>query len=95
MAAPATPISVDGTQDSTLRSTGGTVHGFALRETAGATAVVRLRCVSASGQIVIPISLAANESAREYFAEGILFDRGIFEDWVSGAYEGTVFVGDG
>lgn len=95
MAAPATPIAVNGGADSTLRSTTGTVYGFAVRETAGSTAVLKLRAISSSGIIVIPVSLSANESAREYFDHGIVFDRGIFEDWVSGAYEGTVFIGDG
>lgn len=96
MASPATPKALDGTQDATLKSSTGTVYGFAVRNTSAANPVVfRLRAISASGIIVIPISLAASESTSESFPGGIIFDRGIFEDWVSGAYEGTVFVGDG
>lgn len=95
MAAPATPKAVDGTQDSTLKSSTGTVYGFAVIETAGAVARFNLRAITASGIKVIPVRLNANESARESWPGGIIFDRGIFEDWVSGAYEGTVFVGDG
>lgn len=92
MAAPATPKAVNGGADSTLRSTTGAVYGFALRATTDS--VLRLRAISSSGIIVIPITLLAGQSTSESWPGGIVFDRGVYEDWVSGAYEGSVFIGD-
>lgn len=92
-AAPGTPVSVNGTADSVLRATTGYVYAITISETAGAAAVLKLRAVSATGQIVIPIRLAALGTVTASFPAGILFDRGVYEDWVSGAYEGTVTIG--
>jgi hypothetical protein len=68
--------------------------GFAVRETAGASAVFRLRDgMDSSSPIVIPVALAANESRSDYlpFNGGIRFRNGIYIEIVSGSVEGTLF----
>lgn len=69
--------------------------GFTIRETAGATAVVRIYDnVTNSGTLLESISLAANESAREYYGDGIqTIVGGIYVDIISGAVEGSIRVG--
>lgn len=46
-------------------------RGFSVRETAGATAVVEVHEGSGSGDVLDTIALAANESTRELYPEGI------------------------
>lgn len=68
--------------------------GFAVRETAGAAAVFRLRDgMDASAPIVLPVALAAGESRSDYlpFSGGIRFRQGIYVEIVSGSVEGTLF----
>lgn len=68
-------------------------RGFTLRETAGSTAVVVLwdNASAASGTILEEITLAANESAREYYtAGGVKTLNGIFCQIVSGQVAGSV-----
>lgn len=69
--------------------------GFAIRETAGAAAVVRLydNASAASGTLLDEIALAANESAREYYPGGIWCINGVYAKIVSGAIEGSVRIG--
>lgn len=98
MASPGSPISVNGTADSTLWAStkgSGCVYGICVAERAGNAATFNVRAVTSAGQIVIPVNLAANESKTLIFPFGILFDRGVFEDWLTGAYIGTVIIGDG
>lgn len=65
--------------------------GFTLRETAGATAVCRIRTGGASGKILDTISLAANEStADDYLPQGLMAEDGIYFEKVSGTVEGSV-----
>lgn len=73
------------------------LYGFAIRETAGAAAVVRIRNgVDATGVPFIPISFAANESVGEnYLPNGVRFPNGIFFDVVSGAVEGSILYSGG
>lgn len=67
-------------------------HGFVVHETAGATAVARLRDSGAVGGLIVgEISLAANASADLYNAD-ILCRGGLYFELVSGAIEGSVFV---
>lgn len=70
--------------------------GFTWRETAGATAVIRIwdsPTSDTTGDVLLDtISLAANESAREYYAEGIRAQKGIWVDVVSGSVEGGIRV---
>lgn len=72
-----------------------TYYGFSLRETAGSTAVVRIRAGGVvGGTILDTISLAANESAREdYFPQGLRAAGGLYYQLVSGAVEGAIRVG--
>jgi hypothetical protein len=70
--------------------------GFSIRETAGATAIIRIydNASAASGTLLDTIRLAANESAREWYGPGgIDALNGIYVDIVSGAAEGSVRVG--
>jgi hypothetical protein len=67
--------------------------GFTLRETAGATAVVRIydnASGASTGTVLDEIALAANESAREYYIGGIRADKGVYVDVVSGAVAGSI-----
>jgi hypothetical protein len=70
--------------------------GFSIRETAGSTAVIRIwdspNSTTTDDSLLDPISLAANESAREYYPEGINAGKGIWVDIVSGTVEGSVRV---
>jgi hypothetical protein len=68
--------------------------GFVIRETAGAVAVVRLydNPSAASGTLIDDVALAANESAREFYPNGIWAATGIYVKIVSGAVEGSIRV---
>ena len=70
--------------------------GYAIRETTGvATAKLNLRLeFRPGGQILVPINLAANESAREWWGPtGLSFIDGMYLEIVSGSIEGAVFLG--
>lgn len=84
-----------GAKDSIVSTSGGRLVGWALRETAGATALAYLRDgVDPDGAIIVPISLSAGESTRDvYIPGGLSFGRGLFLDVVSGAIEGSVWLG--
>ncbi|MEA2703549.1 MAG: hypothetical protein QOD63_1494 [Actinomycetota bacterium] len=74
----------------------GVYRGWALRETAGAVATVRLydNATAASGTLLDTIELGANESGSEWLAGGGLrFANGIYVSIVAGAVEGSVRVG--
>lgn len=70
-------------------------RGFTIRETAGSTAVVRIfdNASAATGTVLEEISLAANESAREFYAHGIAAAAGVYVDVVSGTVVGSVRIG--
>src|SRR5690606_3157354 len=59
--------------------------GFAIRETAGSTAVVRIydNASAASGPLIDVVALAANESAREFYPVPIAAQNGVYVDVVS------------
>lgn len=73
----------------------GLLKGYAVRESS-ATATARLTIrdgSSASGRIIVPLTLQINESVRDWFSEeGIAFEQGIFFELVAGTIEGSVFV---
>lgn len=78
-----------------LINTGGCLVVHAARETNGAaSAVYRLWDSStASGQLLLPISLAPQESTRDWFAPHTLtFKTGLYFELVSGHLEGDVSV---
>lgn len=79
--------------DQAVSVAAGIYAGFAIRETAGATATVRLydNASAASGTLLDTIALAANESAREYYLPGgIWCVNGIYAKIVAGTVEGSV-----
>lgn len=80
--------------DQAVLATRGIYKGFTVRETAGATAtlVVYDNASAASGTIIEQIALAANESARELYPNGVWCDNGIYVD-VTGTVAGSVRVG--
>jgi hypothetical protein len=89
-----TPVALNGTADTQTVATAknGRYFGFSVRETESAAAKFRIREGSVTGRILDTVSLAADESAREFYPSGIHFQGGLFEDWISGAYEGTARV---
>lgn len=90
--------SLNGTQDTTLVDVSDAtrvtkVMGLTVRETAGAAAVFRIREGSNAGRILATVRLAANESVDfDWGPVGRKCAGDLVEDWVSGAYEGSVFV---
>lgn len=70
-------------------------RGLSVRETAGATAAVRLYDnTSAAGTIVAPVSLPANGSFSIAAPDGgVQAGIGLFWSVVSGTVEGSVWVG--
>lgn len=80
----------------------GRILGFAVHETAGSNAVITMRDGSAAairildgegGQVVVPISLAPGESAREWWGPGgVAVTAGVYLE-VTGEVEGSIFVG--
>jgi len=67
--------------------------GFSVRETAGSTAVLRIHNgTSAAGTLLDSVSLAAGESAREFYSPPIWASLGVFVDVISGSIEGSVRV---
>lgn len=78
-----------------LFNTGGCVVIHATRETAGAAAVYRLwDSNNNTGQLLLTVSLSANESTRDFFpAHYLPFNTGLYFELVSGALEGDVSVG--
>ena len=91
MRAPAVSVPLTGA-DQVVRDVPVFYAGFTIRETAGATAVVRIfdHASAASGTVLEEISLAANESAREYYPGGLHAAKGVYVDVVSGAVAGSV-----
>lgn len=71
----------------------GVYDGLIIRETAGATALVKLydNPSANSGTLVDIVSLAANGVANSIRC--VRFQNGLYVDVVSGAVEGTVFLG--
>ena len=80
--------------DQAVNAAAGIYAGFAIRETAGAAAVVRIydNASAGSGTLIDTVGLAANESAREFYPGGIWCVLGIYVDIVSGTVEGSVRV---
>jgi hypothetical protein len=94
MAVPANSIALTGS-DQTVRTGISVYRGFVVRETAGAAASARVYDgTDNTGTLIDVISLAPNESAREYYGEGGLWcATGIYVDILAGTIEGSVRVG--
>lgn len=82
-----TPLTMSNMQQVTSGES--TYCGFSIRETAGSTAVLRIRDGQA-GIILDPLTLAANESVGDYYPEGLHVEAGIYVEQVSGTFEGSV-----
>lgn len=88
-----TTVEVQHSQSGQLSYSPGQVVGYSIRETAGARAVVRIIDGAAgdSTRLLLTISLAAGESARDWFRpDGIPFNTGLYIEVVSGQIEGSV-----
>lgn len=70
--------------------------GFTIRETGSAAAIVRIwdsPNSTVTGDVLLDtISLVADESAREYYPEGLRAGKGVWIDVVSGTVEGSIRV---
>lgn len=74
-----------------IRTGRGTYGGYTIRETAGATAVVRIwDNTSASGTLLETFALAANGSAAQEYNWGVAAQTGIYVEIVSGTVEGSI-----
>lgn len=84
------------TNNGRVTTGGGLLAGYAFRETSGtAGAVIRILDGSepANGNLLVPISLSAGESTRDwYLPSAIGYINGIYVQVVSGAVEGVVFL---
>lgn len=87
-------VIVNGLSGSLSRSPG-VVAGFALRETAGAPAVVKVYdSADANGDLILPVALLANQSLCQWLLpKGISYTLGLFVQVVSGSIEGAIFTG--
>lgn len=95
MSAGAVAVALTGA-DQAVTANAGVYRGFALRETAGAAAVVRIydNASAGSGTLIDSVRLAANESLSAWLSGGgIRVSSGIFVDVVSGAVEGSIRIG--
>ncbi len=69
-------------------------RGFAIRETASAAAVVNFRNGTATGDILWPLNLAADEAAGIILGrsdDAIACPDGVYVEVVSGSVVGTLF----
>lgn len=81
--------------DATLFNSGVRLCGWSVRETAGATAGFRLwdKGTVGQGNIVGGANLAANGNDHEWLGDkGVLCDGGLTLDWLSGAFDITVWL---
>ena len=69
------------------------LHGFSIRESAGAaaSAEVNLRKATAGGQILYVLELAANESATLMLPEAVSAEGGVYVQVVSGTISGVLW----
>lgn len=70
--------------------------GFAARESAGTAAAATFKIVhgatGAGGTMMVPVELAANASAAEWFGpDGIAAESGLSIDWIAGEVEVVLF----
>jgi hypothetical protein len=88
-------LPADSTYPSQLITGGGRLLGWALLETTGtaaATAVIR-DGTAATGNLLVPISLSAGQSTRDWESiHPMPYYQGIFLQNVTGAWEGSIWV---
>lgn len=91
MTVPSRSVALTGS-DQVAYSGPATLAGFSIRETAGSTAVVRIRDgITDTGPIIETIRLAANAYEREGHM-AVSCATGVFVEVVSGTIEGAVRV---
>lgn len=90
---PITPAAAGASNEHVLSGASGVLMGYGLRETTGtATATLELR--DGQGALICPVTLAANESARDWFGPGGLsFVNGLQLVRVAGSADGAVYLG--
>lgn len=79
-----------------LGNSAGRLVGFALKETTGVNPAELdlLDGVNADGDILVPITLTAGQSTRDWYGPaGISFGRGLFAQLITGSVTGTVWIG--
>ena len=75
-----------------LTTKGKALLSWHFEETAGAVARIALRNGSASGDVVVPIRLAASDSKGGAYgaAPGFIFPNGVYVEVVTGTVRGSV-----
>ncbi len=82
------------TADGQILSAGAIYRGFAVRETAGSTAEIRIYDgTSTSGTFIGGTTLAANAQVTTIVDGGLWCAGGIYVDVVSGAVSGSIWIG--
>jgi hypothetical protein len=92
LAGPAAPVNLPGASGA-VTAVDGRLMGFSVREAAGtpAKAAMRLRAGSATGAILATVTLAPEESVRDWFGpNGITATGGVYYELVSGTITGGV-----
>lgn len=76
--------------DQSIAAATGKYHGFSIRETAGATARLKIHLgADATGVLLDVVNFNPYESVREFYDSGILSD-GVYVDIESGAVAGAI-----
>lgn len=91
----AVPVGSSASATKNATNNAGALVGFALRNTsASVSAVVLLRDgTTADAPVVVPITLAPDESIRDWFGpSGVNLSFGLYVDVTAGAVDGTVFL---
>lgn len=95
---PVLPVSIPAGQSGAVTGGPTTLCGWSLRNTSAA-AVAQIDLydgADATGQLVATITLAANESTRDYLPQpGVTCRRGVYVNIVAGAVAGAVWVSGG
>ena len=75
-----------------LLSAAGLLAGWNLVETAGATAKIRIRSgIDINQPVLLTVTLAANESTRDFPPLPIEYKGGLYLELVTGAIEGSIY----
>lgn len=74
---------------------GGRLYGWGFEETTGTTPALcsLIDGTNAGGQTIVPISLLANESTRDFFGKpGLRVRNGVFLNVISGSVRATIWM---
>lgn len=68
------------------------LHGWAVKETTNAAPASFNLCDGTGGPVIVPITLATNESTRDWLdGAGIIVRTGLYVDVLSGSVSGTLW----